>query len=130
MTEEEVSFDNEEWRFDRLSLEPKPVQQPHPPIWFGGRAEGAIKRAVRLGDGFMGAGARPMDSFLGVLGLLRRHLDASGRDPASFSIAKRLYVTVDDDKQRAAREIRRFFHHQYHDAELGFRCRRGARRTR
>lgn len=118
-TEEEVSFDNGEWRLDRLTLEPKPVQQPHPPIWFGGRAEGAIKRAVRLGDGFMGAGASRMESFLGVLGSLRRHFDASGRDPASFTISKRLYVVIDDDKDRAARELRRFFDHQYHDAELG-----------
>ena len=118
-TEEEVSFDNGEWRVERLTLEPKPVQQPHPPLWFGGRAEGAIKRAVRLGDGFMGAGASRMESFLDVLGSLRRHLEASGRDPASFTVTKRLYVAVDDDKERAAREIRRFFDHQYHDAELG-----------
>ena len=118
-TEEEVTFDNGEWRLDRLTLEPKPVQRPHPPIWFGARAEAAVKRAVRLGDGFMGAGARPMDSFLDLLGSLRRHLDASGRDPASFTITKRLYVAVDDDKERAARELRRFFDHQYHDAELG-----------
>ena len=118
-TEEEVSFDNGEWRVEDLTLEPKPVQQPHPPLWFGGRAEGAIKRAVRLGDGFMGAGASRMESFLDVLGSLRRHLEASGRDPASFTVTKRLYVAVDDDRERAAREIRRFFDHQYHDAELG-----------
>ena len=118
-TEEEVSFDNGEWRVEGLTLEPKPVQQPHPPLWFGGRADGAIKRAVRLGDGFMGAGASRMESFLDVLASLRRHLEASGRDPASFTVTKRLYVAVDDDKERAAREIRRFFDHQYHDAELG-----------
>ena len=118
-TEDEVSFDNGEWRVDGLTLGPKPVQQPHPPIWFGGRAEAAIKRAVRLGDGFMGAGASRMDSFLDVLGSLRRHLDASGRDPASFTVAKRLYIAIDDDKERAAGELRRFFDHHYQSAELG-----------
>ena len=118
-TEDEVSFDNGEWRVDGLTLGPKPVQQPHPPIWFGARAEAAVKRAVRLGDGFMGAGASRMDSFLKLLGSLRRHLDASGRDPASFTVAKRLYIAIDDDKERAARELRRFFDHHYQSAELG-----------
>ena len=79
-TEDEVSFDNGEWRVDGLTLGPKPVQQPHPPIWFGARAEAAVKRAVRLGDGFMGAGASRMDSFLKLLGSLRKRLDEANRD--------------------------------------------------
>ena len=118
-TEEEVSFDNGEWRVDGLTLEPKPVQQPHPPIWFGARAEAAVKRAVRLGDGFMGAGASRMDSFLKLLGSLRKRLDEANRDPASFTVAKRLYIAIDDDKERAAGELRRFFDHHYQSAELG-----------
>ncbi len=118
-TEENITFDNGEWRLDGFTLEPKPVQQPHPPVWFGGRAEGALKRAVRLGDGFMGAGASRMDSFLEVLASLRKHFAASGRDPASFAITKRLYVAIDDDKERAERELRRFFLHQYRSEELG-----------
>ena len=118
-TEPEVSFDNGHWRLDKLSLEPRPVQKPHPPIWFGARADAAVKRAVRLGDGFMGAGASRMESFIELLGSLRKHLDDAGRDPATFPISKRLYVAIDDDKERASRELRRFFDHHYHDADLG-----------
>jgi probable F420-dependent oxidoreductase len=32
---------------------PRPVQRPHPPLWIGGNAERAIRRAVELGDGWM-----------------------------------------------------------------------------
>ncbi len=32
---------------------PRPVQQPHPPIWIGGNSKRAIRRAVELGDGWM-----------------------------------------------------------------------------
>src|SRR6266478_2440043 len=32
---------------------PRPLQQPHPPIWVGGNSKRAIRRAVLLGDGWM-----------------------------------------------------------------------------
>ena len=32
---------------------PRPVQQPHPPIWIGGNSKRAIRRAVELADGWM-----------------------------------------------------------------------------
>ena len=34
-------------------------------------------------------------------------------------MAKRLYIAIDDDKERAAGELRRFFDHHYQSAELG-----------
>jgi probable F420-dependent oxidoreductase len=32
---------------------PRPIQQPHPPLWVGGNSERAIRRAVELGDGWI-----------------------------------------------------------------------------
>lgn len=34
-TEEELTFQGQFWKIDRASLLPKPIQKPHPPIWFG-----------------------------------------------------------------------------------------------
>src|SRR5256712_2284020 len=34
-------------------LEPKPVQQPHPPVWIRGRCEVTLKRAATLGDNWI-----------------------------------------------------------------------------
>ncbi|MBM3659581.1 MAG: TIGR03619 family F420-dependent LLM class oxidoreductase [Actinobacteria bacterium] len=35
------------------TMRPRPVQQPHPPIWIGGNSRRALRRAVELGDGWM-----------------------------------------------------------------------------
>jgi probable F420-dependent oxidoreductase len=32
---------------------PRPVQQPHPPVWIGGNSDAAIRRAVHLAEGWM-----------------------------------------------------------------------------
>jgi probable F420-dependent oxidoreductase len=40
---------------------PKPVQKPHPPIFFGGESEPALKRVADIGQGWLGAGLMPED---------------------------------------------------------------------
>ena len=56
--EERVRFEGRFWNFTDMAMEPKPLQQPFP-LWFGGHAEPALRRAVRFGAGFMGAGSSP-----------------------------------------------------------------------
>lgn len=104
-TEPKVTIDGRFWRLDDAMLEPKPVQKPHPPVWFGGRAPAALRRAVRHGDGFIGAGSTTTADFAGQVATVRRELDAQGRDPGGFQIAKRVYIAVDDDVARARRRM-------------------------
>jgi len=52
-TQEEASFRGEHFEFWELHLAPRPVQQPHPPIWVGGNSRRAARRAVELGDGWI-----------------------------------------------------------------------------
>ena len=56
-TQERVTFDGEFWQLKDAAMEPKPLQKPYPRLWFGGAAAPALRRAVRLGDGFFGAGS-------------------------------------------------------------------------
>src|SRR5581483_110283 len=46
------SFQGKFVRFPGLVFEPKPLQQPHPPLWIGGESGIALRRVVRLGDGW------------------------------------------------------------------------------
>jgi alkanesulfonate monooxygenase SsuD/methylene tetrahydromethanopterin reductase-like flavin-dependent oxidoreductase (luciferase family) len=100
---------------DGLPIQPKPVQRPHPPIWFGANAPKAIARAVRLGDGFLGAGSSTTASFADAVKLTRQELDKQGKDTARFPIGKRVYLMVDDDAARARERVLAGLHRIYGD---------------
>jgi probable F420-dependent oxidoreductase len=104
-TEREINFDGRLWKLQGASMEPKPVQKPYPPIWFGGSAPAGMRRAVRHGDGFMGAGSQTPAQFAEQVKVVREELTAQGRAPETFRIGKRVYVHVDDDAARARRRL-------------------------
>jgi probable F420-dependent oxidoreductase len=104
-TEPRVTFDGEFWQLQDTPMEPKPFQKPYPPLWFGGASEPALRRAVRMGDGFFGAGSSPTARFAEQVEIVRAALAQAGRPAGSFPIAKRVYIAVDDDSQRARKRI-------------------------
>ena len=104
-TEPRVSFDGEFWQIQDEGIEPKPVQKPHPPLWFGAAGPTAVRRAVRLGTGFFGAGSSPTARFAEQVTVVREALAEAGRPPESFPIAKRVYITIDDDAEHRSRRL-------------------------
>ena len=100
-TEPEVNFKGRFWQLEGAAMEPKPFQHPAPPVWFGGSQPAALRRAVRLGDGFFGAGSSTTAQFAEQVETVRGELARQDRDPAGFPIAKRVYIAVDDDTGRA-----------------------------
>ena len=120
-TQSTVKLDGEFWKLDGISQEPKPVQQPHPPLWFGAREPAALRRAVRLGNGWMGAGSSSTTDFKAQAKTLREFLDAAQRDPSTFTISKRVYIAVDNDKSRAEERLRTWFGIRYRSADMASR---------
>ncbi len=104
-TEREINFDGAHWTLRGASMEPKPVQEPYPPIWFGGSAPAGMRRAVTHGDGFMGAGSQTTSQFAAQVRVVEEELAAQGREPEGFRIGKRVYVHVDDDAARARERL-------------------------
>jgi probable F420-dependent oxidoreductase len=104
-TEPLITFDGRFWQVDGAAMEPKPFQKPHPPVWFGGSHPAAVRRAVRHGDGFFGAGSQTTTQFADQVRIVRDALAEQGRDAAGFPIAKRVYIAVDDDTSRAREGI-------------------------
>jgi probable F420-dependent oxidoreductase len=100
-TEPRVTFDGEFWQLENAPMEPKPFTKPYPRLWFGGASEPALRRAVRIGDGFFGAGSSPTGKFAEQVQIVRAALAEAGRPAADFPIAKRVYIGIDDDAERA-----------------------------
>jgi len=102
-TEPRVTFDGKFWQLRDAPMEPKPFQKPFPPLWFGGNGPVALRRAVRLGYGFFGAGSTPTARFAEQVQFVREELAVAGRPAADFRIAKRVYIAIDEDAGRARR---------------------------
>jgi alkanesulfonate monooxygenase SsuD/methylene tetrahydromethanopterin reductase-like flavin-dependent oxidoreductase (luciferase family) len=103
--EPRVSFQGRFRQVVDLPIMPKPVQRPHPPIWFGAGAPRSIARAVRHGDAFLGAGSTTTAAFAEHAATVRRELDRQRRDAERFTIGKRVYLMVDDDPARARERV-------------------------
>lgn len=58
-TSDSPSFDGRYVSFRDVAFEPKPVQKPHLPVWFGGDSDPALKRAAKYGSGWWAAHTRP-----------------------------------------------------------------------
>lgn len=61
-SEPTVSFEGEFFRFDSVHFEPKPIQQPYPPIHVGGESIAALRRTARLGNGWIGMHHTPQSA--------------------------------------------------------------------
>jgi len=74
-TEEHTSFEGRFWTFPELTVYPRPVQQPHPPLWVAGVADAAVDRAARLGDAWL---CGPVQSLPKAQSCLARYRAAGG----------------------------------------------------
>ncbi len=112
-TEPAANFDGEFYTLQATAMEPKPIQKPHPPVWFGGQHPDALRRAVRHGDAYMSAGPTSTETFAKTAEQIRRILDEEGRDPATLPLSKRIYVAIDDKPERAKAGLDEFFAYRY-----------------
>ncbi len=78
-TQGEPEHQGEFCHFPKVRSYPKPVQQPHPPIVFGGESEAALRRVGELGEGWFGMSVTP-DAAKGHVASMRSYAQAAGRD--------------------------------------------------
>jgi probable F420-dependent oxidoreductase len=95
-TQEHARFQGRYTRFADLIFLPRPLQQPHPPIWVGGESGPSMRRAARFGDAWypIGSNNRHLLDTLprlaaGIERLRKLTLEA-GRDPARMAVVYRV----------------------------------------
>ena len=109
---------DEPWfELEQASMRLRPVQRPHPPLWFGGVHPDAIARAARHAEGWMSAGGASTESFATGLAAIEEALATAGRDRSSFTVSKRLFMAVHDDPDVARAEVRRWYGEVYGSAD-------------
>ena len=91
-----ASFEGDHYQFHEVSVTPKPLQQPHPPILVGGNTDAALERTARLADGWLGISLRPQELAERRAELLRRN-EAHGRLGNDVPIAMLHGIQLTDD---------------------------------
>jgi probable F420-dependent oxidoreductase len=98
-TTDDFSYEGAHFTASGITAHPRPVSQPHPPIWIGGNTAAARRRVATHGDGWcpfpapavLAQTARTAEMNSETLGGgiedLRRRLEAAGRDPDAIDIS-------------------------------------------
>lgn len=95
-----VAHEGKHFRFGPISMDPKPVRPGGPPIIVGGRKAPALRRAGRLGDGYV-SHMCAAETYAENLATIRRHAEEAGRKDVPFETAAFLFTILDDDYERA-----------------------------
>jgi alkanesulfonate monooxygenase SsuD/methylene tetrahydromethanopterin reductase-like flavin-dependent oxidoreductase (luciferase family) len=124
-TEDHVSHRGRFWDFRDLTLEPKPVQKPCPPIWIATNpkpglapphvADRAIRRVGLMADGWM-TDNTPLASFEQRWRLIRQVARDAGRATDGMEAALHLMVNINDDRSAALEESVKFLQTYYSPA--------------
>lgn len=83
-----ASFSGPTIQFENLVSEPRPKQQPHPPIWVGGGTPAAFRRTVKYASTWH-ASPIPLPDLRRHAAALRETASAIGRDPATIALTTR-----------------------------------------
>lgn len=95
-----ITFHGRHFRLDRVDLGLRPVQPGGPPLWLGGYAPGALRRAGRLADGWLGGWATP-EQFARRWAAVQEAARAAGRDPDTLAAGVSVWAYLAADKARA-----------------------------
>lgn len=99
------SFSGTHYTLTEAPFWPKPIQQPSPPIWFGGASRRARRMAATLGDGWSPAmphGGVGPERYAQGLAEIRELASAAGRDPDAITFGLLLTLAIGRTREEAA----------------------------
>lgn len=103
-TEDHVTHKGKFFNVQNLTIGPRPVQKPHPPLWTGGSAETALKRAGTWANGFI-CGSSAIPDFPATWEKVSGYAKAAGRDPNKITKAGLTFMAINDDQTKAIKSV-------------------------
>jgi len=111
-TEKAVTHQGKFYQIENVTIGPRPIQAPHPPIWMGGSAETALKRAARLADGYI-CGSSAIQEFPALWEKISGFASAAGREPSKMARAGLTFMAIDADKAKAVAACEAYLQRYY-----------------
>ena len=113
-TEDDVTYAGKHYQFEHLTIEPKPVARPRPPIWIASNARGdrdlvrrTHRRVVRHADGWQTA-LFNRDELAWRLADIREQAVEAGRDPAGIETCLYHNINLNPDREAGLAESKRY----------------------
>ena len=103
-TEDHVTHKGKFFNVQNLPIGPRPVQKPYPPLWTGGSAETALKRAGAWANGFI-CGSSAIPDFPATWEKISGYAKAAGRDPNKITKAGLTFMAINDDQTKAVKTV-------------------------
>jgi probable F420-dependent oxidoreductase len=103
-TEDNVTHKGQFFNVENLTVGPRPIQKPHPPLWTGGSAEVALKRAGTWANGFI-SGSAAIETFHTTWDKIASYAAAAGRDSKEIEKASLAFMAINDDKAKAVKTV-------------------------
>jgi F420-dependent oxidoreductase-like protein len=101
-TQDDVTFEGRQYRLERATYNPKPVQRPHPPIWIGGEGrKRTLPIAGRYADAWHGW-AGTQEELAEMSAIIDHSAEEAGRDPSSILRASSLSISEPWDEVKAS----------------------------
>jgi probable F420-dependent oxidoreductase len=103
-TEDKVTYTGKFYNVEELTIGPRPIQKPHPPIWTGGSADVALKRAGTWANGFI-CGSSAIPDFSTTWEKVAGYARAAGRNPNEINKAGLTFMAINDDHAKAVKTL-------------------------
>jgi alkanesulfonate monooxygenase SsuD/methylene tetrahydromethanopterin reductase-like flavin-dependent oxidoreductase (luciferase family) len=94
--------------FEPTEMNPKPVQQPHPPIWLGGKGQRALEMTAEFGNGWLPGGMSP-DEYRERIPVLKQVARDKGRGEVDFTIGMEVSACIGRTSEEAQQASNRTF---------------------
>ena len=111
-TEDRVTHHGRPWQLDDVSIHPRPLQQPRPPILVGSQVPAGIARAARIADGWLVVPVPTVDEFAAQAGAFSAARTAAGLPPSPH-ICRLLEVVCAPDEDTAIRRAAPYLLEKY-----------------